>query len=201
MKLIAYSLFGYRQCYIDGLLWNTCLAARYFPGWTVRAYVDETMGRAIEWLESRGCQVVKMKPAEGLQGMWWRMLAAADPAAKSIIFRDADSCLCARDADAVSEWEESGLVAHSMHDHPAHGKRLMGGMWGVRGGILPNIAELIAAQTSRKGYGEDETFLEKVIYPRFAGSVLHHSSLPMPWPTKAFRLEKETMIGEMFFKY
>ena len=47
-------------------------------------------------------------PMDKWPGTMWRFLAINDPEAEYVIFRDADSVVSPREAEAVSEWIESG---------------------------------------------------------------------------------------------
>eukprot|EP00961_Rhodomonas_salina_P092844 1249849-Rhodomonas_salina.1 len=46
-------------------------------------------------------KVVEMEKPEGIYGMFWRFLAASDPCASLIVFRDTDSLLNPRERAAV----------------------------------------------------------------------------------------------------
>ena len=52
-----------------------------------------------------------------------------------------------------------------MRDHPHHTTQILGGMWGVRNGILKNIKELIYNYNKGDFWQVDQNFLRDKIYP------------------------------------
>jgi hypothetical protein len=79
---------------------------KFYPGWTVRLYLaPDAPG---DW---PGVDVVRMPRLEpGSKMMAWRVLAADD--ADAAIFRDADSVIGQREADAVAAWITAQLTLH-----------------------------------------------------------------------------------------
>ena len=65
-------------------------------------------------------------------GAMWRFLAINDPEAEYVIFRDADSVVSHREAEAVAEWIESGHSFHTMRDSGSHTALILAGMWGLK---------------------------------------------------------------------
>src|SRR5262249_31806058 len=126
---------------------NCMLAPAIYPGWTCRFYVDDTVPpRIVELLGSfEHAEVVTMPRHADSRAMLWRYLAAAEPDVDAFIARDADSWVSTREAVCVEAWLQSGRTLHIIRDHCYHSKRMMGGMWGVRGGVLHGLPELIAA--------------------------------------------------------
>ena len=115
--VISFGLYGSDPKYLMGALRNLELQPRFFPGWTLRFYTDDTVPRDIvAQLTQAGAEVVNMAQSNisgGIAGMFWRFLVADDPAVERFIVRDADSRLNARDAIAVAEWCRSGIPVHS----------------------------------------------------------------------------------------
>jgi hypothetical protein len=191
-RLISFSLYGRRPMYLRGMMANARLAPIIYPGWQVRVYCeDDTPDRAK--LAALGCDVKPMGHSVGSSGMLWRFLAAWDRDAERVIFRDADSRLNVREAAAVAEWIDSGLAAHSMLDHPHHARHpLMGGLWGIVGGVLPQsiAARMFTASTSPCSYGEDMAALARDVFPLIRESLLVHSSVkalaPFASPPRPF---------------
>lgn len=117
--------------------------------------------------------------AEESEGMFWRLFAAADERASHIIFRDADSRLNVREKAAVDAWIDSNEVMHVMRDHPHHARwAVMGGMWGIRGGVLPHIMEQILLwRQAGKGIMTrlyDQYFLASEVWPHLRHFALQH---------------------------
>jgi hypothetical protein len=58
-KIISFSLWGTRDLYLHGALVNAEQTAKYFPGWTVHVYRDDTVPKHIldalaKWKHIRG---------------------------------------------------------------------------------------------------------------------------------------------------
>jgi hypothetical protein len=122
--------------------------------------------------------------------MFWRFLAAADSDVEFAIFRDADSRLGARERAAVDAWIASGRGTHVMRDHPMHDVPILGGMWGVRGGVLADMAARVAAETRAPrrpvALQIDQEFLAADIAPIVRHDWTEHDEYfaRMPFPTR-----------------
>ena len=205
MRLISFSLYGQHPIYCGGMLANAKLAQELYPGWQVRVYHgEEVPPKYLLPLDRRGCELVPMPhilenglprgtkpwPAYGprrfqsFYGMFWRMLPAADPQVERVIIRDCDSRCNVREVAAVEAWIESGKAAHVMHDHEHHTKDMMGGMWGVKGGLLP-IPEWLSGWSFSGQYDDDQQFLARYVWPRISGNVLIHGPKGQPFPPHA----------------
>ena len=80
-------------------------------------------------------------------GMFWRYFVLEDMEIDDIaIFRDCDSRVSKREADAVNHWLDTNYLGHRIHENEAHWNAVfMGGMWGWRGSNLKGIKENIEA--------------------------------------------------------
>lgn len=175
--------------YTAGAIANAMLVPQVYPGWSLWVYVAHDIDRGVcRQLTDLGATVVDMPPRDGHLGMFWRFYAAAptvlDSPQGAVIFRDADSRLNVREAAAVEAWLRAGTMAHAMHDHIHH--RIFpihGGMWGVRGWVLPDIAKMVyewETRTSdpekiRTRWGDDQHFLRSVVWPRVRDSLTRHA--------------------------
>lgn len=158
--------------------------------WTYDWSIDDAQGGRID------VQLVPMEHVgrdwEDAEGMFWRLLAAADPDADAIIFRDADSRLNIREKVAVDAWLATRNVMHVMRDHPHHARwAIMGGMWGVRGGVLSDIMEQIEHwRDAGKGGMKrlyDQRFLASEVWPHLRYFATEHVGPTaggggLPWP-------------------
>jgi hypothetical protein len=169
---------------------------KIYPGWKMRVYCAEDVEAlsknfgvyVIDRLKSLDVQIEYMGVSHEHSGMLWRFLPAWEKDVDRVIFRDADSRIGPREAAAVQAWIESGLDAHCMHDHPHHNNLpVFGGMWGVKGGILPNLMPVWTRfMSSLKRRVEDMHLLRLYIYPHIENSLLRHSSHPLRWDSKPF---------------
>jgi len=172
-KLINFSLWGDNQIYTTGAYENSILTKRiYGDDWTPRFYYDKSVSQnTIELLNDNGAETILIEHNKNpYYGMFWRFFAAADSDLDVALFRDVDSRLNTKERMAVKEWMESGKKFHSMRDHYEHTVPILGGMWGCRGNILPNIIDIINkwGDFSRKGIDQD--FLKCCIWDKYPKS-------------------------------
>lgn len=179
MNLLSFSLYGSDPLYCRGAIRNAELAATIYPGWMVRFAVDASVpADVLERLGALGCQIVVMRKSLGSQyGKCWRFLVAADPSVERFACRDADSRLNVREKAAVDEWIASGADFHLMRDSVHHDRRMMGGLWGGRGGAIPDIEARIDAWDCFERWGDSDRFLSEAIWPLVAGRALCHDSV------------------------
>jgi hypothetical protein len=175
------SLWGTRDRYLEGAIANAALAAAIYPGWTLRIYCSPDVS-VIDRLRALGADVQVVAGPLGAALLFRRFLPAADPSIDHLIVRDADSRLNVREKAAVDAWMASRLPFHVMRDHFAHRLTpMLGGMWGCRGGSIPDIGDRIARRLpGGVKYGDDQIFLRDEIWPLVAGRCLVHTSVPHP---------------------
>jgi hypothetical protein len=185
-KLVSFSLYGTEPMYLDGMVENAKLMKSIYPGWQLRVYAEDTT--EVQTLQSLGAEIVHMGQSHDQSGMLWRFLPAWEKDVERVIFRDADSRINHKEAAAVKAWIDSGLDAHCMHDHPHHYcLPIMGGMWGIKGGVLPCMmiewARYMAKMARRVS---DMKLLRDTILPHIKDSLLRHSSYDCEWPYQPF---------------
>ena len=188
-KIISFCLWGSAPCYNWGALENALAAAELFPGWTCRYYIGE--GVIKDMLDKltalSNVEIVKMTSVEGnkssgfsRRGAWWRFTPCFGSNGV-VIVRDTDSVLNPRDKAVVSEWLKSDNDFHIIRDHNNyHSARIMGGMFGVRNGILKKFKNkfLKDSDTVSSRYGQDQDWLQDIIYPYVRNnSIIHDSKL------------------------
>jgi hypothetical protein len=186
---ISFSLFGDAARYSYGALENVRLAAECYPGWHVIVHAEQDH-YANPALRRAGAEVIEHARAPG--GMFWRFESADDQRFSHVIFRDTDSRLSKREANAVAEWLASDKPFHSLSDHPSHEAiPLLGGGWGIRVGAI-DMGTRLAGHHPTGAYGEDEAFLQKHVWPQIAEEeILRHTfnpteswERPLPPPLK-----------------
>lgn len=187
MNLISFSLFGSGEKYNRGMVENARLAPLIYPGWRVRVYVDDLVTVTDELRDLR-CEVVQMPRAPGGKAMCWRFLPASNRNFDRVIVRDADSRLNAREAAAVDAWIESGKTAHIMRDHEHHRcLPIFGGMWGIKGGSLPQINKWIDEWPRPwRERMDDMDLLATHVWPVIHNDVCHHTSVENRWGGEPF---------------
>ena len=192
------SLWGSDPKYTFGAVRNAQLAPVYFPGWTLRVYVEETREnrppryqptpkRIISKLVSLGAEVVYVNTDEvPTAPMLWRFLVADDMSLECFIVRDADARLQDRDAAAVSDWLRSNKPFHCVRDHPSHSAySLSGGMWGARPKLLREVIPIPWKNLMigyRGQYGSDMNFLSNMVWRKVQPVAYCHDSYScMKW--------------------
>ena len=181
MNIISFSLWGDIPKYTIGAIRNAELVSSIYPGWVARFYCGASVPTSIIYaLKTADAEVVLMSEQGDNRGMFWRFHSLADTTAEYTIFRDTDSRLNKREVVAVDAWLNSGKVGHIMRDHPQHPHRILGGMWGCRCGVFPNIQDMIREYNPVDAYNQDQLFLEEKIYPILQKKgVLVHDSCTM----------------------
>lgn len=199
-RIISFSLWGSSQFYNIGALANIVEAAEVYPGWICRFYVHN-QSPVIDALRASPCEVVPMPLDKAWLPLYWRFNAASDQDVEYVIFRDCDSRVNWREAGAVAEWIESGANAHLMKDWPApHAtETILAGMWGLRGGVITNMPELInnwVCSTNLNNKYTDQEFLRGIIWPLVKNSVMNHGVNSPAGPARPFPPHKPMKYGE-----
>jgi len=172
-RIIAFSLYNDRAKYTVNAVINCMLAPAVYPGWVCRFYVDDTVPPGIVALlrSFEHVELVQMSRHHDAGAKLWRFLPAGEPGVDAMISRDADSWLGSREAACVQDWLASGRAFHIIRDHCYHRQPIMGGLWGARGGALPEMAEWVADFSRYGTY--DQGFLAERVYPL----VVHRSRI------------------------
>ena len=175
-KVISFSLYGKHPDYTLGAIANARHANRAYPSWVCRFYVaDDVPEGVISRLKDYDAEIVSMGRRVGHEAMFWRFLATVDQENDIIIMRDSDSRFTKCELLMVNEWLASGKKFHVMREG-GYFLPIMGGLWGVRGGI-PNFKELLEGHLQSTGItrkGADQWFLFDNLYPQMKGNVFVH---------------------------
>jgi hypothetical protein len=130
--------------------------------------------------------------------MFWRFYGIDDDDVEIMLSRDADSRLSMREKICVDEFLASDKLFHSIIDHPFHND-IMGGMWGVKKGIITNIKSLIESWEKTDEWQTDQSFLNTIIKPMVTNTYfLHDSTHLQNIPVKR---ENYQYIGEAYDCY
>tara|TARA_B100000686_G_C16748360_1_gene950908 strand:+ start:72 stop:737 length:666 start_codon:yes stop_codon:yes gene_type:complete len=198
-KLITFSLWGHDPKYLVGAIRNAELAQEIYPDWICRFYVGSSVPLPIklELKKLENVEIVTMNQWGDWRGMFWRFLPASEPGVEAMISRDTDSRLNLREKAAVDEWLASDKGFHIMRDHPFHKFPVLGGMWGVKAGILPEMTHMINHFAQEDKYGTDYEFFAQVIIPHIRDNALVHdeffSGNPFPTPREDYQF-----VGQVF---
>lgn len=202
-KIISYSLWGDNPKYTVGAVINAYQAREFYPDWQARFYCAPSVPEKIILQLKEARAEVSMSPeCDSAYGPFVRFFAINDTGVERVIFRDTDSRLTQREAIAVQEWINSNLAGHIMRDHPCHAMVMLSGMWGCKGGVLPNMRQVSHDFAPYTAYLEDQLFLAKHIYPllRKEGVLVHDDFFAYEQDARPFTaVRKEyAFIGEVF---
>ena len=199
LKIISFSLWGSDLKYLVGAQKNADLIDKIYPGWTGRFYIAETTPYSfIADLESReNCEAI-IRPGMGdWRSMFWRFEPAGESDVDVMISRDTDSRINLREKAAVDEWLASDKGFHIMRDHPWHKFPVLGGMWGVKKGVLPDMKNLIDNFDQKDKYGTDYEFFASLMATRIKDNCIVHDEFfgGYAFPTQRQNYE---FVGQVF---
>lgn len=209
-KVIAFSLYGTKKMYQDGAIENSVLVKKYYPDWECRFYVSQEIPKlTVNRLLENGSKVIHKIREDEVDGTFWRFLPMSEDNLEALIIRDTDSRILKREVDAVNKWLGSNKKFHIMRDNPSHIILIPAGMFGILGGVIPDIEMLINKWKENRvkmnlgwanEYGLDQLFLAQEIYPKIKNDVLIHTELiqfgnekVIPFPSKR---EGNKYVGE-----
>lgn len=185
MKIISYSLFGYKQVtednlfefrsYLRGFYFNCRMNHLIYPEWITHVEVDQATYTKyqglFDFLKTTllvSYNVVKQDSIPLCEGMFWRMKPIFKQHITHVICRDSDSITTYKEAQCVQRWLESDLGFHAINDNPAHGG-MMGGMVGFNTARFKArfgwqyFEEMIQGHDLSKR-GSDQNFMNKHIH-------------------------------------
>jgi protein O-GlcNAc transferase len=198
-KIISFCLWGDNPVYTKGAIRNAELAKEIYPDWVCRFYVGKsTPTDIIQTLKGfNNTEVVEMGNDGDWTAMFWRFYPAGEEDVDVVIVRDCDSRLNNREKEAVDEWLNSDKGFHIMRDHPYHTTEILGGMWGSKKGITPNMKEQIETYVKGNFWQVDQNFLKDIIYPIVKNNSLVHDEFfdKKPFPSNR---EKDRFVGQAF---
>lgn len=198
-KVISFSLWGDNLKYTIGAIKNAKIASSIYPDWICRFYIAKSVPNEIliELYKAKNTELFIMNEFGDWNGMFWRFFSADDPSVDIMISRDTDSRLSIREKLAVDEWLSSNKDFHIMRDHPYHAAPILGGMWGVRNGLLNGIIKEIERYSKGNFWQIDQNFLKEKIYPFVKDKSIVHDDFfeKKPFPQKRSSLE---FVGQAF---
>ena len=97
----------------------------------------------------------------------------------------------------MDEWLNSDKGFHIMRDHPWHRTEILGGMWGIKKGVIPNLKKLLDERSKGDWYDTDQAFLREEVYPLITNNSMVHDEFfeKKPFPTPRHKLE---FVGQVF---
>lgn len=180
--VIAFSLFGGDSKYCETAILNCVEQRGIYPDWLCRFYVDHTVPDAVtKRITAAGGEVIVVDAdVAAWPGPMWRFAAYDAPDVRRVIFRDADSVISTREASAVKEWIEGDTSFHAMRDIGTHTELLLAGLWGVKKGALPMMADLVSEFLKKPvddAHFADQYFLRAYVWPYARNNLMQHDSV------------------------
>lgn len=179
-KIISFSLWGNNPKYTSGVLRNIHAQKILFPDWICRFYVHPSVECQIwEDAQKEGAEIIFVDEDPQKSGMLWRFRPLSDPDVYRFIVRDTDGVLTQREKNSVLDWIASKKEFHIIRDHPHHGTRIMGGMWGATKEFISrinyqNILDSHDFENTPHVFGYDQDFLASKIYPLIKNTACIH---------------------------
>ena len=198
-KIISFSLWGNNPKYCVGAVRNAELREKIYPEWTTRFYVHKEVPlnfinelKAIDQTE-----VIIEDRADNWTAMFWRFEPISEAEVDIMISRDCDSRINLREMHAVNEFIQSDKKFHIMRDHPHHGFNVLGGMFGIKKGLIKDMKKLCNDFHKTDKYGTDYEFFNQVITHIPKHEILTHDPFfeKTKFPTERQELE---FVGEVF---
>ena len=196
-QVISYSLYGQQAKFLVGAIKNAQLAQRFFPGFTVRFYVGNSVPT---WCRSTlalfpNVELIPVDEREDSIARLWRFRAIFDPEVDVVLSRDADARLGIREALAHQEFMDSQYDFHIIRDHPTgHGYLISAGMFACKTANMGFFKTLLDQTTLRDTYMQDQEFLSNAIYPNIMEKSLVHDpyyNYPAPYPSKKTEIKRK----------
>lgn len=198
-KIISFSLWGNDPKYTIGAIRNAELSPTIYPDWICRFYIGKsTSNEIVNKLKSfEHVEVIEMDVNGDWTGMFWRFYPASEEDVDVMISRDCDSRLSEREKLAVDEWLNSDKGFHIMRDHPYHTTVILGGMWGSKKGVIPQMKILIDEYIKGSFWQVDQNFLREKIYPLVKDNSLVHDEFFEKKPFPSNRIVGE-FVGQAY---
>ena len=198
-KIISFSLWGNDPKYTIGAIRNAELSPTIYPDWICRFYIGKsTSNEIVNKLKSfEHVEVIEMDIDGDWTGMFWRFYPASEEDVDVMISRDCDSRLSEREKLAVDEWLNSDKGFHIMRDHPYHTTVILGGMWGSKKGVIPQMKKLIDEYIKGSFWQVDQNFLREKIYPLVKDNSLVHDEFFEKKPFPSNRIVDE-FVGQAY---
>jgi hypothetical protein len=176
-RVVSISLFGDKKKYLLGAEKMLQSVTRNLPDWRVVFFVGKSVPQETrEKLVKRGANLVHVDEVEDLSATAWRFRISQLGETDFVIFRDSDSMISKREAQAIRQWTQSGLEGHIIRDHPLHFAKIMAGLWGARTASISWLEGEAKMFAFNDKYGSDQEFLATKVYPRIVDSCLIHAS-------------------------
>ena len=169
--VISFCLYGKVEHYYQGLLENCKQINKVYPDFWIYVYLGNDFNRnIINGKYDTFKNLVFIETGKGGHEVMSHRFFAIDRPEVGIMFsRDLDSFINLRDQYCINQFLKSDKHFQIIRDCESHRTEILGGTWGIKKGLLHKPIESyfndFKLQSIGFGYGTDQTFLQKIIYP------------------------------------
>ena len=195
-QVIAFSLWGSQERYINGAIRNLLLRHDFYPDWEIWIYLDDSVPQKLCDTFTQLGAVLHKQTAQAKQAihttqttqhsqhtekqkLCWRFQVANHPEVGRFLVRDIDSVFSLRERLAVEEWLQSDKWFHTLHDWWTHTDLMLAGLWGGVANVLPDVRQMVddyqAASLATPNI--DQWFLRDCLWSYVKQSCLMHDRL------------------------
>jgi hypothetical protein len=169
--VFAFSLFGNKKKYTEGMIANASSITKRFPDARVQVYIanDVPLDIVDRLSQYPTVRLIRVEKKLGTLNTIDRFLAIDDDDCDVLFSRDTDSRVHERDASCIEDFLSSDKLLHIIRDHRCHRELILAGAWGIRKRALSvkmgSIIQVWANKNTMSSYGCDQKFLADMIYP------------------------------------
>lgn len=167
MNVFSFCLYGSNPKYTLGMIENIKMINEYFNEWYTYIYYNNIPANILEKIKTFNNIVLINSTYNNHKTMLDRFKPIDIMNVQIMMVRDADSLIHERDRWAINEFIKSNKKLHIIRDHAYHQRPIMGGLFGIKKGLLKfNIEDKIKEFEiyNDDKYDVDQKFLERHIY-------------------------------------
>jgi hypothetical protein len=167
VNAISFCLYGSNPRYTLGMLENIKIINDKLKDFKVYIYYNNVPEDILEQIKTYNNVDLIISSYNGSKTMLDRFKPIDIVDVDVMFVRDADSRIHDRDLWAINEFINSTKKLHIIRDHECHCSNIMGGLWGIKKGLINfNIENAIKdiEEKYENIYGVDERILSYIIY-------------------------------------
>jgi hypothetical protein len=168
VNVFSFCLYGHNPKYTLGMIENVKIINDKFKDWKIYIYYNNVPENILQQLELYNNVVLIISTYTNHKTMLDRFKPLDNIDVDIMMVRDADSRIHDRDLWAIHQFINSTKKLHIIRDHRAHQRPIMGGIFGMKKGLINfNIEKTIKLFEPHHAdiYQVDQNFLAHFIYP------------------------------------
>ncbi len=182
VKVFSFCLYGSNPKYTTGVIENIKIINQKFPEWFTYVYYDDVPENVLDEIKTYNNIELLKSNYTGAKTMLDRFKPIDNKDVEIMMVRDVDSRIHNRDIWAIKSFIKSDKQFHIIRDHKWHTALVMGGLWGIKQGLLKfNIENDISKYCDRWPNQQqvDQIYLINFLYPEIKNHTLIHGILKM----------------------